>query len=147
MSEITVKEKYTGEYRPIIERGGELSLMYRSREGRFNIMSDEVSIVCDVTVFENGKKLRSLSITVDYEYDGTDVDEVLWLFDEDRGMHWIDTSRNDKQALRDFISVHRERIEQGNAAKEIESLRKEIAQKSERLDYLTSIYTVAQEAN
>ena len=47
MSVITVKEVYTGKYRPIIERGGELSLAYRSRKGRFNLLSDEVYTLCD----------------------------------------------------------------------------------------------------
>lgn len=140
MNKITVKERYSSEYKPIIRGGGELRLSYRSSTGKFNMLGNEVSTLCYVTVFEDDRILSRVSIDVENEYEGDDIDEILWLIDEDKKMHWIDTASEKKQAMRNFISVNREAIERGNSLKEIELLTKEIAQKAERLEYLSRIF-------
>lgn len=130
---------YSAEYNPIVYTGGELSLHYYSERGRFNFAGSEESTKCHVYLYRDGKRFKSLSIDVEdgAEYSDSDIDEILWLFDEDKKMHWIDTASGNKQALRNFIATHRDKIEYGNAVKEINQLTKDIENKSSRLEYLS----------
>jgi len=141
--------QYSTEYNPIVYSGGELSISYYTETGKFDLFSNEVSTKCHVYINKDGKRFKSISIDAEEgsEYNDTDIDEVIYLFDQDERMHWIDTASSKKQAIRNFINVHREKIEYGNAVTEINKLTKEIADKTDRLAFLADYVKTATTPN
>lgn len=130
---------YSPTYKPIIYRGGALHIHYKSETGKFNFLSDDESTMCHIRIYEDGKRIGGKSVDCESDYyDDCDVDEALWLIDEDAKMHWIDTAREEKQAVRNFIAIHRDEIGRGNILHEISQLTKDIESKASRLEYLTS---------
>lgn len=130
---IPVKQYTYGNGKVEIWHRGKLSMRYYSRTGKFNLLSDEISVSCHVAVYEDDKRLLSCNISPEDEYEGTDVDEAAWLINEDIKSHWIDTASSEKKAVRKFILRHQEEIEMGNGVKRLIEIDKELERlKSEK---------------
>lgn len=146
MPTIEVKERYQQEYSPIVRSGGQLRISYYSNKGRYNLLSNDESTKCHISIYEGDKRIAGTSIDVEDEYDGNDVDEIVWLIDQDDKTHLVDTARPKKQAVRNFIIRNQARIELGNAKHDIERLNNQINNMVAERDSLIKFLAEAEQA-
>jgi len=110
-----------------------------SRKGNYNFLDpSQVSISTTFRIIDPPAdlplKYPSANITTEYEVEENDPTEVALMIREYLKGIFISTSRNDNLAFADYLDAHRYELELGNWEYSIERLRKEIAQKQERLD-------------
>lgn len=111
-----------------VYHGGELTLKYFTRSGKFDLFSNEESLSCHLEVSENGRRLVSCNTSPEYMYEGRDCNEALAIIEEDIASHWIDTARDEKRRCMNFITRYQPRIEQGNASLRLQKIDKSIEQ-------------------
>ena len=112
-----------------------LRLQIKSRTGKFNLLSDEESISCNISVFDGNERIMGTNITLDYEENPTIpyVDDAIYLLEQCFKKMFIDTSRKDKEELLSFLKAHKKEIDAGSVfyrqcelIKKIESLSSEL---------------------
>lgn len=118
-----------------------MRLTISSRTGKFNLCSDEEQVSCHVAVFDDkNNKIKSTNFRLDYEEnpDVAYVEDAIYLLDECFKKMWIDTSRQEKQELLQFLKDNQEEIDKGSKKYRVEMLNKKIANYQEEINRLTN---------
>lgn len=123
---IQVKDRTYGNGNVIVYKGGDLNLRYYTRKGRFDLMSNEDSFSCHIAVYENGVRLAHCNITPEYEVDGDDIEEAISEINDYIRRTWYSSDMWEIRRLRNFLERYQDKIEYGNAKKELEVTNKEI---------------------
>lgn len=117
-----------------------MRLNYTSHTGHYNLCDpSQVSTSCTIRIYDDeGKIIRYVSVSVEGEEDGDDVDRAIELIEEEDKRCFFSTARESWKEMIAFLKEHQDEIEAGNRKYEIENLTKKIGALQKRLDFLQS---------
>ena len=111
-----------------------MRLESKSRTGRFNLCSDEETVSCHIAVYDDeNNKIKSVNIHPEYEEDGNDVENAIYLLEEaDRKVLYATNQKEWKEMI-GFLKENQEKIEDGNKAYRIIQIKKAIQKLEDEL--------------
>lgn len=113
-----------------------------SRRGHFNFCNiSEESISTHIAVINDDKKEIYCNIRTDYEVDDESPENLLQVLDDFISHIWINTDRDNIEAVRKCIADNIEEIERGNALYELEGLKKQKEKIDERISRIERLLT------
>lgn len=105
-----------------------IRLKYSSRTGHFNFANpSEESISCNMSVFdEEGTRIMNTNFKPEYEVEGDDVAEAIYLLEEaDKGVLYS-TSQKEWKEMISYLKENQEDIEDGNKKYKIKTIMEKI---------------------
>lgn len=117
-----------------------MRLEYKSRTGKFNFANpSEESVSCHIAIYDNdGNKIKSTNVHPEYEEEGNDVDDAIYLLEESDKKVMYSSYQKEWREMIGFLKEHQEEIEEGNRQYRIQKIKKQIASLNSELDLLTN---------
>lgn len=117
-----------------------MRLQYTSRRGRYNLLNPrEESVSCHIAVYDDeGNKIKSTNVSLEYEIDGTDVSEAIELI-TDYSERVLSSQYKEWEEMIAFLKGNQEAIEDGNRQYRIKTIKTKIEQLQTELTTLESL--------
>lgn len=117
-----------------------MRLELKSRTGCFNFCNpEEETTRTTVRIFdENNNILKFVSIETEYNEDGDDVEQAIYLIEEQDKKVLYATDQKEWKEMVEFLKEHQEEIEKGNKEYRIQLLKKQIEKLTQELTTLTT---------
>ena len=103
-----------------------MRLKVLTRRGRFNLCSKEESYSTHIQVLVNEERKLSCNCHPEYNFDSTNVDDVINLIEEEKKNTWYSSEQKDWDAMLEFLREHEAELNRGNLEYRIQKLKKEI---------------------
>lgn len=117
-----------------------MRLEISSRTGRFNLCSNEENVSCHICVYDDeNNKIKYTNLRLDSEENPgiAYVEDAVYLLDECFKRMFIDTSREEKKDLLQFLKDNEEEIDKGSRKYRIEVLNKKIKKYQDEIGRLS----------
>lgn len=117
-----------------------MRLTYTSQVGHYNLLNpQEESMNCFIRLVDDGGGIiQSKNIKVEYELEGTDVDEAIYALEDYLKRVWTSSRKKDEEFIK-FLKDNQDEIEMGNRKYRLEMIEKELEKLQKEKELLLSI--------